>query len=101
MADISGSQSDAFNDGLNFTRNSGRGNDSSITLGGAASSSDRGLDSTSARWSAMTPHAVLAQASTGQEDTSWEAMQRSEGTYQPGSMTAMQDRLSDGSDDIS
>jgi hypothetical protein len=64
MADIGGSQSDAFGAGIDHVRNAGRGNDNPITLGEAASTSDQGLSDTSARCNAeaatgFTPRSVL------------------------------------------
>jgi hypothetical protein len=100
MAFNGGSQSEAFGLGVSHLTASGRGNDQSITLGDSASMADQGLDATSAKWDAMSPHGVLQQTQVGSEDTSWQGMQRTQGTYQPGSMETMQDRLSSGSDSI-
>lgn len=80
--------------------NASRSNENSLTLADAANGADQGLDATSGRWSSMTPRGVLQTALSGSEDTSWQDMQRTVGTYQPGQMPALQDRLSDGSDEI-
>lgn len=69
--------SDEFAAGLNHQVNPGRANEGSITLNDAADSSGQGLDATSARWDAMTPHQVLrttlgAAGDTGSDQTSYE-----------------------------
>lgn len=102
MAGIGGSQSDAFTSGLNFTRNPGRANAGSITLGQDAAGADQGLDQTSARWNSLTPHGVMAAAlgSGSGDDGSFEDMQRQQGSYSPGSFGQLQDQLSGGSDSL-
>jgi hypothetical protein len=91
-----GSQSnDAFTSGVAHQVNTGRGNDSSVTLGGS-------LQAASDRFNALTPHGVLNAALGGssQDDSSWERLSRAQGGYQPGSMTAMQDQLDQGTDNL-
>ena len=95
MPDIGGSTNDAFGAGVNHVRSPGRANVGSITLG-----TDAGLEQTSERWDSMSPHGVLRTALTSQDDSSWERFQREQGGYQPGSMTTMQDQISDGTNDL-
>lgn len=96
----SAGSNDAFQSGVAHQVNPARANASSITLNDTASIADQGLDATSARWSSMTPHGVLQTALGGSEDASWQDMQRTAGTYQPGQMPALQDQLSAGSDNL-
>ena len=93
MADTGGSQGDAFGQGVDHTVNAGRGNDSSVTLGGS-------LQAVSDRWNGLTPHAVIntALASSQGDDGAFERFQRGQGGYQPGSMSGMQDQLDQGAD---
>ena len=93
MANIGGSQTDAFGAGINHLTNTGRSNESSITLG------DAGLGQTSARWDGMTPHSVLASTAGGQDDSPFERVQRESGGYQPGQIENFQDQISNGDDD--
>jgi hypothetical protein len=91
MADIGGSQSDAFMSGVNH-QTVGRANTASITLG------DAGLQAESDHWNAMTPRTMLASTVGGSPDDSvFERVQRGSG-YQPGQMPVFQDQLSSGSD---
>lgn len=98
MAWSSNGTSAEFSAGVNHLANAGRANDNSLTLG--AGISDQGLDSTSARWSDLTPHGVLTTtAGTGsQDDNPWERLQRDSGGYAPGSMARFQDQLDQGTD---
>jgi hypothetical protein len=59
MADIDGSNNDAFSVGVNHLVNPGRANVGSITLNGSARMADQGLDQTAQRWDSLTPHGVL------------------------------------------
>jgi len=95
MADIGGSQNDAFSAGINHLTNAERGNDNSITLNDTTSMADQ----TSQRWTATTPHSVLRSAGAGADDGTFERLQRDAGGYAPGSMEQMQDQLTSGSDD--
>jgi hypothetical protein len=97
-----GSQAnDEFSAGISHQVNPGRANASSITLNDTASIADQGLDETSQRWAATTPHAVLrtAMGAGSQDDGSWERLQRGGGGYAPGSMAEFQDQLDQGSND--
>lgn len=98
----SGGSNDAFQSGVLHQVNPGSSNASSITLNDTASIADQGLDETSQRWAATTPHAVLrtAMGAGSQDDGSWERLQRGGGGYAPGSMGQLQDQLDQGSDDI-
>jgi hypothetical protein len=91
MADIGGSHNEAFQSGVSHFTNSGRQNLGSITLGGS-------LQADSDRWNSLTPHGVLNMATGSQNDSSFEQYQRDQGSYQPGSMSNMQDHLDQGSD---
>jgi len=94
MADTGGSQTSAFGLGVNHQVNPGRANTGSITL------NDTGLDQTSQQ-AATTPHGVLAttMGAASQDDGSFERYQRTSGSYAPGSMTQLQDQISNGSND--
>ena len=94
MADIGGSQNSEFGAGISHVTNAGRGNDNSITLGGA-------LQADSDRWNSITPHSVIHTAlnASSQDDTSFERVQREAGGYAPGSMPQVQDQLDQGTDD--
>ena len=89
-----GSQTDAFGSEVAHQVMPGRQNLASLTLG-----ADQGLADTSARWSAMTPRAVLASATGAGLD--YAGVQRVAGSYAPGSMGRFSDELSGGSDDFS
>lgn len=94
MADLGSSHNAAFSDGLNFTQNTGRGNDSSVTL------TDGGLDATSARWAALTPKGIVSGL-TGDgagDDSPFERVQRTSGSYDAGSLPEFEDNLTNGSD---
>ena len=84
---------DSFGQGVDHTVNAGRGNDSSVTLGG-------GLQAVSDRWNGLTPHAVIntALASSQGDDGGFERFQRGQGGYEPGSWPTMQDQLDQGAD---
>lgn len=100
MAAIGGSQSEAFGLGVNHPVNeSGHVND--FTMGNDARPADQGLAYTAAGWAERTPQGVTPVASTGQDDSSFEQMERTQGSYQPGSMETLQDRIGQGSDDAS
>ena len=69
MADIGGSQNDAFAQGQYHAASEGRANTSSITLGGA-------LQTDSARSNAMSPHGVLSAAMGAGNDLAYQRMSR-------------------------
>jgi hypothetical protein len=97
-ANIGGSHNDAFSQGLNHQRNeTGHAND--FTLSDTGSLSDPGLQDSSARFNDLVPHGVVSQQTTGGNDTGFEPLERESGSYTPGSMESMQDKLSDGSND--
>ena len=95
-----GSSNAEFSAGVNHLT-SGRANDNSITLNDTASMADQGLDQTSQRWAATTPHSVLRATVGGgsQDDGAWERLQRDADGYAPASMAKFQDQIDQGSDD--
>ena len=93
-----GSSNAEFSAGVNHLT-SGRANNNSITLNDTASTADQGLDQTSQRWAATTPHSVLRSAGAGADDGTFERLQRDADGYTPGSMEQMQDQIDQGSDD--
>jgi hypothetical protein len=88
-----GSQANAeFGAGVDHLVNSGKANDHSITLNGGlqADADTRGLS----------PHSVISTAigAGSGDDSTWERYSRVSGDYEPGSMPAMTDQISSGSD---
>jgi len=92
MANIGGSSSAEFGAGVSPLANPARGNARSLTLGGS-------LQADSDRFNAMTPRGVLASATGGPDDGTYERFQRDQGGYAPGSMEQAEDQLTQGTDD--
>jgi hypothetical protein len=84
--------------GMTPTPTTGHVNPYSHTLDGTLQ--DDGLQADSDRFNALTPHNVLNTAlGASSQDDSWERYARQQGNYTPGSMSAMQDQLGNGTND--
>ena len=95
MADFGGSQSKSFGLGVDHQANS-TGHQNAFSMSPDARD-DQGLTDDSERLNDLTPQGVT-QVGTGQEDSAFEQYQRAAGSYQPGTLPGLMDKVDQGSD---